>query len=318
MKKAEEGRLGCDGIDCSEDVATSPAHQEVRIGRAVATEFSRLISDGNSPAQSAALIVLAAQRKKLQLAKEGREIDGAWQSTVAWIAESVKNENAGQMIARASYHVMKATTHLDKNIAACARECHRISDEISALGRHRREQVIVSVTPVADPALAHVRSPEVLTVLINSSGTHQGGAQVLALNLNRPSGIRLAFINKVFLNKRLRDYAPWPGLHRVGDTLLSIAGFLDENPQISEVSILHKHADEAIAGTTGNFIAEIIAAPYFGTNKQDVLVREMLFLAARRKKRANTFNKYSSFIDIFSRIFNKIYKSRETPCKVLK
>lgn len=252
-------------------------------GEKIRDEFRRLVSLGHSPARSAALIVLGAQREKHRVALGGGCVDASWQSTVAWLSECTKHTDIGQAFARACYHSMGIASTLDSHITVCAKEVRRITKDIQALGRHRRELVIVS-TMLHPRKVDHIMFPsDTLVVQTDAEGgVIPTAGPVVKFSFPRPGIVASKVISAVFLNRFLRNHAPWPNLALISSFFEEISGFLASNQEISEVVVLHTHANVETANTTAEFISDLWRLPYFGSPGRDALAYELLYLGAKR------------------------------------
>lgn len=281
-----------DSKDCSEDKVAfdlksscdnATTNNPAATGKRIHAEFIRLIGQSHTPARSAALLVLGVQKEKLRRAQQGISIDGSWQSTVAWIAESVKETKDGHAIAKACFHSMGCAAALDEHVLACARESRRISTEIKLLGRHVREQVLISLLPESEDNNDIQQSfGDALKVYINTVPPASSDAElVLSLSLRRPQPYVLKFVDLVFLNRWLRDYAPWPGKAGVARFLAQASSKVRNLANISEIKICHKSSDADISSTVAQFLSDLWQLPYIGAINKDVFAHEVLYLAAK-------------------------------------
>lgn len=119
------------------------------------SKFSRAIAryrtQGFDFFQIAGKLMLSVLRKKEALLSDLSEIDGSWQSSVAWIADMIQDEETRDPVIDALFLLMdgeriKGRPDLierhDEILAACAR--------IRASGRHRRDQVIMRLGSIQD------------------------------------------------------------------------------------------------------------------------------------------------------------------------
>lgn len=119
------------------------------------SKFSRAIAryraQGFDFFQIAGKLILSVLRKKEALLTDLSEIDGSWQSSVAWIADMIQDEETRDPVIDALFLLMdgeriKGRPDLierhDEILAACAR--------IRASGRHRRDQIIMRLGSIQD------------------------------------------------------------------------------------------------------------------------------------------------------------------------
>lgn len=253
------------------------------------SRFARTVADlraqGFDECQVGAQVLLAVLRRKHELVAGGRNLDGSWQASVAWIAAQLEGEPLRERVLNAIFAVMNASAH-SVELARSREAIFSLCANIRASGRHRRDQIIVRlVRECPDSGYVEERSGAirvVVPVIGEAAGAANANSFVFAA---RPLNARARALKQglLRLGEAGRACIPWHQSRDIETLFRRLEVAVLTNEDIQEITFgWANEAEQRVAGTLARSLAALWNVPSFADGEPDFVYWEAARSAAAR------------------------------------